>query len=128
MPQLNRSTVLGSHNIVPRSDVSAAQVLHVPTPMLRDMERHADKLGRSVSYCARLAWSIGADAVSQPETAAAASKSRLMTGRKRPVNIELPMSTWLNLTMEAERLDRSRSWLLQRAWLAARDRIVSAAR
>lgn len=128
MPELERTAVLGSHTIAPKPDVCAALVLHVPTPMLRDMERHAEKIGRSVSYCARMAWSIGGGAVAQTETVDAAKRSRLMSGRKRPVNIELPMSTWLHLTLEAERLDRSRSWLLQRSWLAARDSMMSAAR
>jgi hypothetical protein len=128
MPTLSHQPVLGSHRIEPRADVSAIQALHVPTPMLRDMEKHAEKLGRDVSYCARMAWSIACSEVGNPETAELAKQSRLMTGRKRPVNIELPMSTWLHLTIEAERLDRSRSWLLQRSWLVARSRILSALR
>lgn len=128
MSQLSHQPVLGSKNIDPRSDVSAAQVLHVPTPMLREMEKYADKLGRDVSFCARMAWSIGCAEVGASEASAKANTSRLLSGKKRPVSIELPMSTWLHLTVEAERLDRSRSWMLQRAWLAARKSMLSAVR
>ncbi len=128
MPELSHQPALGSHRILPRADVSAAQVLHVPTPMLREMEKHARQLGRDVSFCARMAWSIGCAEVGDPQTDELARTSRLMTGRKRPVHITVPMSTWLHLTIEAERLDRSRSWLLQRAWLVARARIISALR
>ncbi len=128
MPEPVRQPLLGSHRIEPRADVSATHVLHVPTPMLRDMERHAEKLGRDVSYCARMAWSIAGTEVTEPETTEVARASRLMAGRKRRVSIQLPLSTWHHLTAEAERLDRSRSWLLQRAWLAARPRLRDAAR
>lgn len=128
MSQLSHQPVLGSKNIDPRSDVTATQVLHVPTPMLRDMEKYADKLGRDVSFCARMAWSIGCSEVADPEIRTRAEESRLMSGKKRPVSIELPMSTWKHLTVEAERQDRSRSWMLQRAWIAARKSMLEAVR
>ena len=128
MPQVSREPVLGSHSIESRTDVSATQTLHVPTPMLRDMEKHAAKIGRDVSFCARMAWSIACAEIASPESAELVKDSRLMTGNKRPIDIELPMSTWLHVTVEAERLDRSRSWLMQRAWIVARDRILAALR
>jgi hypothetical protein len=91
--------------------------------MLRDMEKQAQRLGKDVSFCARMAWSIACGEIADPVVAELAKGHRLMAGRKRPVPISLPLSTWLHVTIEAERLDRSRSWMLQRAWLIARPRI-----
>ncbi len=128
MPEVSLSPVLGSHRITPDPDAVARQVLHVPTPMLRDMEKCGRRLSRDVSYAVRMGWSIGCAEVADPELDEIAKASRLMAGRKRPVAIALPMSTWLHLTMEAERRDRSKSWLVQRAWLAARRQILAALR
>jgi uncharacterized small protein (TIGR04563 family) len=128
MIQMSHEPVLGSHRIEPRTDVHATCVLHLPTPMLRDIERSAARLDRDLSYCLRMAWSIGCIEVSSPEMLELARASRMMSGRKRPLVVSLPLSTWLHVTTEAERLDRSRSWVIQRAWLAARGRIVNAMR
>jgi hypothetical protein len=126
MSVLSYEPVLGSHRIEPRTDLHACCVLHLPTPMLRELERYAARLDRDVSYCLRMAWSIAGGEVDAPETDAMASESRLMAGKRRPVSIELSLSCWMHVTLEAERLDRSRSWIIQRAWLAARHRISQA--
>ncbi len=128
MQQLSSQAVLGSHNIEAHTDVSAAQTLHIPTPMLREMEKYAARLNRNVSWCARMAWSIACADIGDDRAHQSAKGSRLLSGRKRPTVIELPLSTWLHLTLEAERLDRSRSWMVQRAWLMARSRFLDALR
>jgi hypothetical protein len=128
MYQMSHEPVLGSHRIEPRTDVHATCVLHLPTPMLRDVERTAARLDRDLSYCLRMAWSIGCAELGTPELGEMARASRMMAGRKRPVVVSLPLSTWLHVTTEAEQLDRSRSWVMQRVWLAARARLVNAMR
>jgi len=92
------------------------------------MEKHAARVDQSPSWCARMAWSIACADIASSEALATIQDSRMLRGRKRPVRIELPMSTWLHLTVEAEQLDRSRSWLLTRAWLLARPRLLAAMR
>ncbi len=120
--------LLGSHHIPFEPHELSSQTLHFPTPVLRDMEKYASRLDRSVSWCARMAWSIACGEIASADALARIQQSRLLSGRKRPVRIELPMSTWLHVTMEAEQLDRSRSWLLTRSWLLARPRLLAAMR
>ena len=124
----SRAPLLGSHTIPFEPRELSSQTLHFPTPVLRDMEKYAARLGRSLSWCARMAWSIGCADVASADALAGIQQSRLLSGRKRPVCIELPMSTWLHVTIEAEQLDRSRSWLLTRSWLLARPRLLAAMR
>ena len=116
--------ILGSHHITPHPNVFASQVIHVPHPMLHEIEVFANSVERSVSACIEQAWLLAGKQAGTQTTHETARLSPLTEGVSRTVSIELSMSTWLELTLEAERLDRSRSWLLRRAWLAARRRIL----
>lgn len=130
MQQISREQlhdpVGASHAIVPNPLENASQVLHFPTPILRDMEKYATKLDKSASWCVRMCWSIACGELTEQATLQDLRGHRMLKGRKHPVIIELPLSTWLHIALEAERLDRSRSWLLQRSWLIARPRFLSA--
>ena len=121
-------TVGASHAIAANPNESASQVLHFSTSMQRDMEKHAAKLGQSISWCVRMAWSIACADLGDGHSHSTVQGHRMLKGRKQPIRIELPMSTWLHIALEAERLDRSRSWMMQRAWLIARPRFSSAVR
>lgn len=102
--------------------------LQIPTPMLRDLERCAERVGQSVSWCLCTAWTIAAEAIAQDGDGGLPREHHLLKGRRRPTSVELPFSTWRTLTLETERLDRSRSWLLQRAWLVARPEVLATTR
>ena len=92
-------------------------VVHVPTPMLRDMQKQAQRLDRSVSWCVRMAWNMAAADIRSWSAHDPTPQSRLLKGRKRSESMTMPPTTWSELTVEAARLDRSRSWLVQQAWL-----------
>ena len=47
-----------------------------------------------------------------------------MTCDKRKASLYLPDDILHELQDEAQRLDRSMSWILQRAWIMARDQIA----
>lgn len=104
------------------------RVVHVPTPMLRDMQKQASRLDRSVSWCVALAWTLAADDVRSWRADDATESSRLLQGRKRPETMTIPGSTWRQLADESARLDRSASWLVQQTWLAARPKVLEAGR
>ncbi len=106
---------------------SASRSLFLPTPLLRDVERYAQRLNRSESWCLRMAWCLASSADTGADETSAAS-ARLLKGRKRAVKVTLPLRTWGDLRLESEEKDRSQSWLLQRAWLMARQRFLRAAR
>jgi hypothetical protein len=117
-----------AYRIPPRSDISATQTVYLPTPVLRDVEKLAARMGQSVGWCIRMAWCIACNELDDGRAQLAARISRLSRGRKRSVAVELPLSTWHGVTLECERLDRSRSWLIARAWIIARKRFLTAIR
>ncbi len=102
-----------------------SHLVHFPTPMLRDLDRHAQQLGKGVSWCLRMAWNMAADQLGEVRALQRLAGHQLLAGKKTTRLIELPVALWLSVALEAERLDRSRSWLLQRAWLLARSHFVS---
>lgn len=103
-------------------------VVHVPTPMLRDMQKQAERLDRSVSWCVRMAWDMAAKDMRAWSAHEPTPQSRLLRGRRRPESMSLPSATWCELSEEAARLDRSRSWVVQQAWLVARSQLLVAMR
>ena len=105
-------------HLLSSSSEPAWQIVQLPRPILRDLERHAERLGQSMSWCLRMAWSLAGD-LEVPPTA----PKRLRGGRHQAVRVVLPMATWRAIAATAESLDRSRSWLLARAWLASRGRV-----
>lgn len=94
--------------------------LHFPGAMLRDMRQCADNLERDLSWCLRMAWSIACGEIADRH--GQVSGQRMLKGRKLATRIDLPVSTWLHIALEAECLDRSHAWMLQRAWVIARPR------
>jgi hypothetical protein len=107
-----------------RADHSEAQTLHFPRSLARDLEQVARRVGRSTDWCLSTAWRIAESA--DDEMLSYLGDRRMLRGEKKPLRVELPLSTWRHLTAEAEYLDRSKSWLLQRAWVLARDRVIAA--
>ena len=128
IPEQVHNRVGASHAIAPNPNERAAQVLHFPIPMIRDMETYAAKVDKSVSWCIRMAWSIACAELADGSSHAKVQADRMLRGDKQRLRVELPLSTWFHVVLEAERLDRSRSWLLQRAWMLARPRLLNAMR
>lgn len=122
MSQQSTDTLLGSRTIEPRAGKSAVLTLHLPAVMLEDIEHLADGLGCNLSCCARLAWYLAGHEVGAGKPGQVTCRD-LLDGEKLPTRVELPLSAWRQVTEESERLDRSRSWMLQRAWLLARARL-----
>ncbi|MCA9624475.1 MAG: hypothetical protein KC731_35875 [Myxococcales bacterium] len=103
-----------------RMDLSAGQRLHLPEEVLHDVEAFAESLDRSVGWCLWMAWCT---AVVEAGDAASLAHEEVPEGERLATEVVMPLGTWRHVTEEAERLDRSKSWLLCRAWLAARDRM-----
>lgn len=101
-------------------DTTEAQMLHFPSHLLRDLERHAKRIGKSVDWCLDEAWRIA----EQSARLEAVKNARLLGGRATRQRVELPIRVWRHVTAEAEHLDRSKSWLMQRAWLIARKKVA----
>ena len=114
-------SMVRAERIPARSDRSEAQTLHFPSSLMRDLEAVSRSIGRSIHWCLAAAWRIAES--TDDELLSYAGDRRMLRGPKEAFRVELSLSTWRHLTAEAEYLDRSKSWLLQRAWLLARDRI-----
>lgn len=112
------SATVRADMIPARFDISAAQMLHLPEAVLADVQRYADELERPIGWCLWMAWCIAS--LSNDELAAQLEEMPLAVGTKRAAEVVMPLGTWRHVTRQAERLDRSKSWLLTRAWLLAR--------
>ena len=106
-----------------REDETDAQVIHLPEAMLAEIEARADELGRSIDWCVSTAWCVAAADFETHGGADVADLGSLLGGKMKRRRVELALLTWRHITQEAERLDRSKSWMLQRAWLIARERL-----
>jgi hypothetical protein len=124
-PKTSISAVRASR-IPARTDASDVQVLHFPKALLDDIRDKAEQLGRSTDWCLHTAWCVAAAELECHGAIDRVSDVELLAGKMAKLEVELPLLTWRHLTEEAERLDRSKSWLLQRAWLIARPRLVDA--
>jgi hypothetical protein len=109
-----------------RMDLSAGQQLHFPTPVLEEVRRYAATIDRSVGWCLWMAWCLAV--LEEPKGASPLVDTEVPEGDKECENVVMPLGTWRHLTREAERLDRSKSWLLARAWVSARPRMNDAVR
>jgi len=114
-------SMVRAEQIPARSDRSEAQTLHFPSSLMRDLEAVSQSIGHSIHWCLAAAWRIAES--TDDELLSYTGDRRMLRGPKEAVRVELSLSTWRHLTAEAEHLDRSKSWLLQRAWLLARDHI-----
>ena len=122
--QLNAT--VRSDAIPERMDLSAGQTLHFPTPVLEEVRVFASGIDRSVGWCLWMAWCLAV--LEDAEGASPLVTTDLPDGDKEAEQVTMPLGTWRHLTREAERLDRSKSWLLARAWVAARPRMNDAVR
>jgi hypothetical protein len=116
--------MLGIHRSTEQAKRPASQVLHFPEALLDDLEQLAVRNGQDVSWCLHNAWSLVASELDDERNLHHLEASRLLVGPKRSCRIELPLGAWLSISLETERLDRSRSWLMQRVWLLARPLLV----
>lgn len=116
-----------AERIPPRADERDTQTLHFPAVLLADVQATAGRLRRSVSWCLHTAWCVAAAELECTGGIEEVRDSALLGGDMARHRVELPLLTWRHLTEESERLDRSKSWLLQRAWLIARVRLADVA-
>jgi hypothetical protein len=125
-PKISVSAVRAAR-IPARTDASDVQVLHFPAALLGDIRDKAAQLKRSTDWCLHTAWCVAAAELECHGAIDAVKDAELLSGTMVKLEVELPLLTWRHLTEEAERLDRSKSWLLQRAWLIARPRLPDTA-
>jgi len=120
------SAIVRADEIPARMDLSAGQQLHFPASVLAEARRYAATIDRSVGWCLWMAWCLAV--LEEPDGAAALDGVEVPEGDKEAESVVMPLGTWRHVTKEAERLDRSKSWLLSRAWIAARPRMNDAVR
>lgn len=126
MPEMTssqRTATVRAERIPERFDLATGQLMHFPEPILAEIEAFSAQLDRSVGWCLWMAWCI-ATLGSHEAPLERVPASRVPDGPKRGASVVLPLGTWRHVTREAERLDRSKSWLLTRAWLLAKPRFA----
>jgi uncharacterized small protein (TIGR04563 family) len=122
-------------------DYAASGVEHVeqsiywPALMLTDIKGQANRLNNSLFWATERAWSLGrarllalTDATQADHPKGGAfqlNATELLDGPKYKQTLDFPFAMWRELTELAERLKRSTSWVLQRAWLLARPEILA---
>lgn len=122
---VEHQVIVRSDQIPERFDVTAGQTMFLPEPVLTDLRAYAERLDRSVGWCLWMAWCMVSLEMGEAVLANMASDP-MLDGAKHVAEVDLPLGTWRHLTRMAERLDRSKSWLLARAWLLARPRFSCA--
>jgi uncharacterized small protein (TIGR04563 family) len=115
------------------------QALYFPESMLDRISQVAAKLDVSWSWCAQRAWKLSHAPIStfpapkpgsdeRPSSpaldAATVRYRRYFDSPKRKQTLFFPQAMLDEITAEATRLDRSKSWLIQYAWVLAEDEIA----
>jgi len=96
------------------------QTLYFPEAMLADIQTEALRLDTSLSWIVQQAWDIAGTRIEQDLDEAAA-----FGGEKRMQSIFFPEEMLAMIQSEAQRLDRSLSWVVQRAYRHARAEILA---
>lgn len=104
------------------AEAAVVHVLHFPTSMLREIEREAIRRGKSISDCLGQAWGASRQHLQALTSDTPTGGGRLITEPKKAQRAELTASVWREVDRQAWRLDRSKSWVFQQAWLAAKKR------
>lgn len=130
------------------------QALYWPETMLHDIRDQAARLDTSLSWCVQRAWHLGRKTIAAlpsvvpeaedaedaedagedqaPSSAAQAASAAYQAryaygGDKRKQTLYFPEEMLAEIRAEAQRLDRSLSWVVQHAWALAYDRIAALA-
>jgi uncharacterized small protein (TIGR04563 family) len=113
----------------------AEQVTFWPSDMLEDLTKHAQRLDRSLSWCAQRAWTIARAELSEPLVDGEPSRAkeildaRYASGAEstpRKQTLFFPPDMLAEIKTAAKQRDRSISWLMQRAWCLAVSEIEKA--
>ena len=106
------------------------QGITMPEPMLHDLVKQAQRLDRSLSWCAQRAWAIARSEIAKVEgehpIAQRVFDTRYASNdaeQHRKQMLFFPADMLAEMKAQAERQDRSISWLLQRAWCFAASEI-----
>ena len=108
-----------SERIAPNHDQEAEQTVHLPASTAAELAQHAAELERGVGWCLWMAWclatvDVGHDGLER------LCHEQVPQESMTAVRVAMPLGTWRHVTRTAEDLDRSKSWLLARAWARAR--------
>jgi uncharacterized small protein (TIGR04563 family) len=104
--------------------------LYFPVEMIEEMTRESERLDRSVSWCLLSIWKHVRDdfrAVPDEEDHPRAEQlfeERYHAGDKAPATVYFNEVLYQELVAEAGRLDRSISWLMQRAWCIGHEHLA----
>lgn len=105
------------------------QGIELPAAMLHDLVREAQRLDRSLSWCAQRAWTIARSEISKTRgehpIAQRVFETRYAAVEKqdRKQMFFFPKDMLAEIKTQAERQDRSVSWLVQHAWCLAASEI-----
>ncbi|GAC1575099.1 MAG: hypothetical protein NVS3B20_06760 [Polyangiales bacterium] len=107
------------------------QSLYWPEPMLREMGEQGNRLHKNLSWCAQRAWTLSRHQLralpllAEPAHAHATYLSRYASvhengkTNKRRQTLLFPVAMLEEIKEEAQRQDRSLSWIMQQAWFLA---------
>jgi uncharacterized small protein (TIGR04563 family) len=104
------------------------QVIFWQSAMLEDLTKQAQRLDRSLSWCAQRAWTIARAEISKPHVegepplAQKILDARYASGDEsepRKQTLFFPADMLAEIKTTAKRQDRSISWLVQHAWCIA---------
>lgn len=95
------------------------QALYWPEPMLQEIKEHAARLDKSLSWCVQRAWALARAHVTSLGPADHDDLPARYTGEKCKQTLFFPSEMLLEIKDTAQRLDRSLSWVVGRAWAFA---------
>jgi uncharacterized small protein (TIGR04563 family) len=104
------------------------QVTFWESAMLEDLTKQAQRLDRSLSWCAQRAWTIARAELSKPQVEGEHPLAQKILDTRYASNDEskprkqtlfFPPAMLTEIKTAAKQQDRSISWLMQRAWCLA---------
>jgi uncharacterized small protein (TIGR04563 family) len=106
------------------------QRVHLPMAMHQDLVKQAQRLDRSLSWCAQRAWTIARTEISKVDDehpiaqhVFAARYASNDTNQNHKQMLFFPSDMLAEIKAQAEQQNRSISWLVQHAWCIAASEI-----
>jgi uncharacterized small protein (TIGR04563 family) len=109
----------------PRADEKKQQALYWPQDMLQSIKEEAFRLDTSVSNIVQKAWKASRVRIAETELESLSTLLDGFSGDKAKQTIFFPADMLVEIRDQAARLDESLSFVVQGAWVLARDAIAA---
>ena len=101
------------------------QTLYFPRKMLTEIQNEASRQDRSMSYIVQFAWKNSVNQIASSDRSALSANAPSYGDDKQEQALYFPESMLADIQGQAVRLDTSLSWVVQAAFVLAREAIAA---